>query len=328
MKPPSDYRIVIRAQGGPEVLELEEISVPSPGPGEIRIRHEAVGLNFIDIYHRNGLYQIPLPSGIGSEGAGIVEEVGPDVGDIKPGDRIGYAMGPLGSYASVRLLPAAFAVPIPDDVPADLAAAIMLKGMTAEFLAERCSHIRPGETALVHAAAGGVGMLLVQWLKAAGVNVLAHVGNAAKAEAVRALGIDHISSAPLESVASWAREMTNGEGVHVVFDGVGAASWSCSLASVRRRGLIVSYGNASGPTPPVTLLELSRAGSIYVTRPTLVDYATSAAERRASAARLFDMIGSGAVKADVQRRFPLKEAALAHEALASRATTGSTVLIP
>lgn len=323
-----DYRIVFRANGGPEVLEVEKIEPVIPGPGEIRIRQTAIGLNFIDIYHRTGLYPGPLPSGIGSEAVGVVEAAAPDVTDFAIGDRVGYVMGPPGAYASVRTVCAATAVPIPQNIPDELAAAVLLKGMTTEFLVERCARIAPGQSALVHAAAGGVGSLLVQWLKAAGIDVFAHTGCEAKADAVRALGIERVSSCALDEVAGWVRQGTGGKGVDVVFDGVGAASWQGSLASVARRGLIISYGNASGPVPPVAPLDLTRAGSIFMTRPTLADYCSTSAERHHSAERLFQIIASGAIRADAGRRLALRDAASAHRALASRATTGSTVLVP
>ncbi len=292
------------------------------------MRHQAIGLNFIDIYHRSGLYPLPLPTGLGQEGAGIVEAIGDGVNHIRPGDRVAYAGGPLGAYATARVMPAAILVPLPPTIDAELAAAAMLKGMTAEMLIERCSRIRPGQSALVHAASGGVGSILVQWLKAVGAQVIAHAGNDAKAAKARALGADHALSCPFDQLAAEIRALTDGRGVDVVFDGVGAASWAASLASAAKRGMIVSYGNASGPVPPIAPLELGRAGSLFLTRPTLFDYIADPAELRASAGRLFEMIESGKIGIEIGQRFALADAADAHRALENRTTTGSTLLIP
>jgi NADPH2:quinone reductase len=322
------YAVVIERTGGPDVLAVREIEVPRPGPGEVLVRHEAVGLNFIDTYHRSGLYPPTLPSGLGSEAAGTVEAVGDDVGGFGQGDRVGYFTGPLGAYASHRTVPAERLVRIPDGISAEQAAAAMLKGCTAEYLIERCARVQEGQAVLVHAGAGGVGSILVPWLKASGVTVIAHAGSPAKAEIAKELGADHSLSCPMEALADEVRARTGGAGVPVVLDGVGAASWAASLGSVGRRGLIVSYGNASGPVPPFSALDLLRAGSVFVTRPTLADYARTKEEMRASAARLFEMIGSGVVRVQIGARFPLRDAAEAHRAIESRATTGSTVLIP
>lgn len=322
------YAIVIERSGGPEVLELREIEMPAPAPGELLIRHQAIGLNFLDTYHRSGLYPVPFPSGLGNEASGIVEAVGEGAAPFAPGDRVGTFTGPLGAYSSHRVVPAERVVPLPDGISFEQAAAAMLKGATAEYLIERCARVRPGQTALVHAAAGGVGSLLVPWLKAAGAKVIAHAGSDDKAEIARRLGADHSLSGPMDSLPLHVRALTGGRGADVVFDGVGAASWAASLGSVARRGLIASYGNASGPVPPFTALDLLRAGSIFVTRPSLADYAGTPEEMRASAARLFEMIGSGAIHVSVGARFPLRDAAEAHRALESRATTGSTILIP
>ena len=322
------YAIIIRQTGGPEVLRVEEIALPEPGPGQVRIRHEAVGLNFIDTYHRSGLYAQPLPSGLGSEAAGVVEAVGDGVTGLSEGDRVGYFGGPPGSYASHRAIEAERLVMLPDAISFEQAAAAMLKGCTAEYLIERCAEVRHGEWVLVHAAAGGVGSIAVQWLKAIGAKVIAHSGNEEKAQRARALGADHSLHCAMDELAEEVRRLTDGEGVAHVLDGVGAASWQASLKSVARRGLLVSYGNASGPVPPLSPLELSKAGSIYLTRPTLADYCATPEEIRASAERLFAMIESGAVEVTIGTRFPLREAAEAHRALEARQTTGSTVLIP
>jgi NADPH2:quinone reductase len=314
--------------GGPEVLEAEPINVPAPGPGQVLVRHEAVGLNFIETYHRSGLYPLPLPSGLGNEGAGIVEAIGEEVTGFREGDRVGYFTGPLGSYATHRAIDADRLVKLPDNVTAEQAAAAMLKGCTAEYLVERCVKIVAGEWVLVHAAAGGVGSILVPWLKHLGAVVIAHAGDSRKAELAKGLGADHALCCPMEELAAEVRSLTGGKGVPVVLDGVGAASWSASLGSVARRGLLVTYGNASGAVPAFSALDLLSAGSIYVTRPTLADYCATAEEMRKSAARLFELIGSSKLEVRIGARFSLPEAADAHRAIESRATTGSTVLVP
>ncbi|HEX8533872.1 MAG TPA: quinone oxidoreductase [Allosphingosinicella sp.] len=322
------FRFCLRETGGPEVLAAEMIDPPRPGEGEVVIRHEAVGVNFIDTYHRSGLYPLPLPSGIGNEAAGVVEAVGAGVEGLREGNRVGYFSGPLGSYATHRAIPADRVVKLPDEIGSEDAAAILLKGCTAEFLIERCARVEAGETVLVHAAAGGVGSILVQWLKALGATVIGHAGNSRKAEIVKALGADHALCCPMEELAGEVRAITSGKGASVVLDGVGAASWEASLGSITRRGLLVTFGNASGPVPPFTALDLLRTGSIFVTRPTLFDYIATAEEMRASAARLFEMIQSGSVEVKIGARYPLIKAADAHRALEDRKTTGSTILIP
>ena len=314
--------------GGPEVLECEAVEAGEPGPGEVRIAHRAVGLNFIDTYFRTGVYPVQLPGGLGNEAAGVVEAVGEGVSAFREGDRVGYFTGPLGAYASARIVDAERLVRIPDAIGFDEAAAAMLKGCTAEYLIERCAKVEAGQPVLVHAAAGGVGSILVQWLKAIGAIVIAHAGDERKARLARELGADHALSCPMDDLAEKVRQLTNGEGVPVVLDGVGKASWEASLASTARRGLLVSYGNASGAVPPFTALDLMKAGSIFVTRPTLADYCATSEEMRASAARLFSMMENGQVKIRIGQRFPLAQAAEAHRALEARATTGSTVLVP
>ena len=326
--PDAPFAIRFRQAGGPEVLAAEPIVIGEPAVGQVRLRHEAVGLNFIDTYFRTGLYPAELPSGLGHEAAGIVEALGDGVTAFHVGKRVGYFTGPLGAYATHRLVEAERLVKLPDGISSEAAAAAMLKGCTAEYLIERCARVEPGMTVLVHAAAGGVGSIAVQWLKAIGARVIAHSGSAAKARIAAGLGADLSLDCPLAELADKVREATGGDGVPVVLDGVGAASWEASLASVARRGLIVSYGNASGPVPPVPLLELSRRGSLFVTRPTLFDYCATPDEMRASAARLFAMMQSGQVEVRIGARFPLAAAAEAHRALEARATTGSTVLIP
>jgi len=322
------YAFILRETGGPEILEAEHIDVPRPGPGEVLVRHEAVGLNFIDTYHRSGLYALPLPSGLGGEGAGIVEAVGESAAGFREGDRVGYFTGPLGSYSTHRTIAADKLVKLPESLDSRQAAAAMLKGCTAEYLVERCARVEPGQTVLVHAAAGGMGSILVQWLKAIGATVIAHSGDSRKAALAAELGADHSLCCPMDGLAAEVRALTGGRGVPVVLDGVGAASWAASLGSVARRGLVVSYGNASGPVPAFTALDLLSAGSVFVTRPTLADYCKTQEEMAASAARLFEMIGKGAVEIRIGADFPLLEAADAHRAIEARATTGSTVLIP
>ncbi len=322
------YAIVLREMGGPNVLRAEPSPVPIAGPGQALVRHEAVGLNFIDTYHRSGLYRLSLPSGLGGEAAGIVAAVGEGVAEFAPGDRVGYFSGPPGAYASHRAIDSSRLVKLPDSISFEQAAATMLKGCTAEYLIERCARVEAGQAVLVHAAAGGVGSILVPWLKAVGAIVIAHSGDPHKAAIAAGLGADQSLSCPMEELAGEARELTAGLGVPVVLDGVGAASWKVSLGAAARRGLIVSYGNASGPVPPFTPLDLLAAGSVFVTRPTLADYCATTDEMRRSAARLFEMIESGVIDVRIGARFPLSQAADAHRAIESRATTGSTVLIP
>jgi NADPH2:quinone reductase len=324
----SPFAVRFDRTGGPEVLETETIEVGAPGPGEVRVRNHAIGVNFIDTYFRSGLYPVPLPSGLGNEAAGVVDAIGEGVVDLRQGDRVGYFTGPLGAYASERIIDAQRLVPIPDGIALDEAAAAMLKGCTAEYLIERCAKVRPGWPVLVHAAAGGVGSILVQWLKAIGATVIAHAGDERKAAIARDLGADHALSCPMDELGEQVLALTGGRGVPVVLDGVGKASWEASMRSTARRGLLVSYGNASGASPPISALDLMRAGSIYLTRPTLADYCATSEEMRASAARLFGMMESGAVEVQIGQRFPLADAADAHRALEARATTGSTVLVP
>jgi NADPH2:quinone reductase len=323
-----DFRMIVRQTGGPDKIEREDITPTDPGLGEVRLRQSAIGLNFIDTYHRSGLYKLDLPTGLGSEAAGIVEAVGRDVEDIKAGDRVAYAGGPPGAYATVRTLAADLLVPLPDTIDDKTAAAAMLKGFTAAYLIGPCAKIEPGQTVLVHAAAGGVGSILVQWLKAMGVTVIAHAGSPEKVEQARKHGAQHALSCPMEELATKVRAITDGKGVEVVLDGVGKASWDASIASVARRGLLVTYGNASGPVPPIDALSLSKAGSIFVTRPTLADYASNAQQRRALADTLFEAISSGDVAISIGQTFALADAADAHRALESRVTTGATVLLP
>ena len=314
--------------GGPEMLEAVELPVPEPGPGEIRVRHQAVGLNFIDTYHRSGLYPVSFPAVIGSEGAGVVDAVGEGVTRFAVGDRVGHAPGPLGAYAELQVVPEGRAVRLPDSIDSRTAAAGLLKGMTAEFLLRRCYPLKPGEACLVWAAAGGVGSILSQWAHAIGAVVIGCVGSQDKAELARVNGCDHVLLYKDEDVAARVREITAGEGVRVAYDGVGKASFEASLASLGRRGVLVSYGNASGPAPAVEPLRLSRGGSLYLTRPTLFDYVATTGELDASAEALWGAIGSGAVRVEIGAEFPLAEARRAHETLEAGETVGSTLLIP
>ena len=322
--------LVVRAReaGGPHVLEAAQIDTPRPGPGQVLVRHEAVGLNFIDTYHRSGLYPVPLPSGLGVEAAGVIEAVGAGVTGFSEGNRVGYFSGPLGAYATHRTINASRVVKLPEPVGSEEAAAVMLKGCTAEMLIERCAKVQSGDTVLVHAAAGGVGSILVPWLKAIGATVIAHAGSAQKASRAEALGADYSLSCTMDELAGEVRRLTGGRGVQAVLDGVGAASWAASLGSVAKRGIIVSYGNASGPVPPFSVLELARAGSVFLTRPTLFDYVADREELEHSAARLFEMVADGVVESQIGARFPLLQAAEAHRALEARETVGSTILLP
>lgn len=320
--------ILIEQTGGPEVLQWVERPDPTPGPGQALVRHAAVGLNFIDVYHRTGLYPVTLPFTPGSEAAGTVEAVGEGVTHVKPGDRVAYAQGGW-AYAELNVVAADRLVHVPDHVSLETAAAAMLKGMTAEFLAERAwPSLKPGEPVLVHAAAGGVGGILTQWLKHRGQVVIAAVGGAKKAEIASRHGADHVIDYDTEDLAARVREITNGDGVAVVYDSVGKATFEASLASLRKRGLMICYGNASGPAPAIEPSRLARLGSLFLTRPTLFDYVASRVDLEASAAALFKRIESGAVKIDIGQTWPLAEAAKAHIALEGRQTTGATLLIP
>lgn len=313
--------------GGPEVLEWHDRDIAAPGSGELLIRHTAVGLNYIDTYYRSGLYPGQLPMGLGMEAAGVVEAVGADTTGFAAGDRIGY-VGPMGAYATHRLLAAGAAVKLPDGVADQVAAAAMLKGCTAEFLIERCAKVSAGQSVLVQAAAGGVGLLLVQWLKALGVRVIATAGGPEKTALATRYGADDVIDYSSEEVAPRVRELTGGKGVSVVFDGVGKATFDGSLDSLAKRGLQISYGNASGAVGPIDFGILARKGSLFVTRPTLFDYYVTRQELETGMGRLFEMIASGKVEVRVDQTYPLEDAAQAHRDLEARKTTGSTVLLP
>jgi len=322
------HAIRIHQTGGPEVLRWEEVDLPAPAAGEATVRHAAVGLNFIDTYHRTGLYPLPLPAGLGLEGAGIVEAVGAGVTEVKVGDRVAYAGGPVGAYAEVRNIPAHRLLVLPDSIAFDTAAAMMLQGLTAAYLLRRTYRVQAGDAVLIHAAAGGVGLIACQWAKALGATVIGTVGSAAKGELARAHGCDHVINYSTENFTARVREITGGEGVPVVYDGVGKDTFMGSLDSLRPMGMLVTYGNASGPVPPLDLLLLSQKGSLFVTRPTLMNYTAKRADLEALGAELFDMVGSGRVRIEVNQRYALKDAALAHADLEARKTTGSTILLP
>lgn len=322
------HAIRLHATGGPEVLTWEAVSVGDPGPGEVKLSQSAVGLNYIDTYHRSGLYPMDLPAGIGMEGAGTVTAVGAGVTDLAIGDRVCYASMPLGAYATERLMPANRLVKIPNGVSDREAAGMMLQGMTVEYLIRRTYPVKAGETVLFHAAAGGVGLIACQWLKHLGATVIGTVGSEEKAELARAHGCTHTVLYRREDVAARVRALTDGQGVPVVYDSVGKDTWLASLDSLEPRGLMVSFGNASGPVDAVNLGILAQKGSLYVTRPTLMTYTASVEDLRASAAALFEVVTSGAVKIPVNQTYPLAEAAQAHRDLEARKTTGSTVLLP
>ncbi len=322
------HAIRIHQTGGPEVLLWEEVDVPAPAAGEATVRHHAVGLNFIDTYHRTGLYPLPLPAGIGLEGAGVVEAVGAGVTEVKVGDRVAYAGGPVGAYAEVRNMPAHRLLRLPDAIAFDTAAAMMLQGLTAAYLLRRTYRVQPGDAVLIHAAAGGVGLIACQWAKALGATVIGTVGSPAKAELARAHGCDHVINYSTENFTQRVREITGGEGVPVVYDGVGKDTFMGSLDSLRPLGMMVAYGNASGPVPPFDVLLLSQKGSLFVTRPTIMSYTAKRADLEALGAELFDVVVSGKVRIEVNQTYALKDAAQAQRDLEARKTTGSTVLLP
>ncbi len=319
--------IMIDHVGGPEVLQMVDMVEPPLQPHEIRIEHAAIGLNFIDIYQRSGLYPMALPARLGLEAAGVVVETGRDVSRFKLGDRVAYCSTP-GAYAERNSVPEALAVAIPADVSFEIAAAAMLKGLTAEFLCRRIWPLAPGDRVLVHAAAGGVGGMLTQWLNHLGITVIGVVGSAAKAQIAERQGCHHVLLSDGDDIAARVQQITGGEGVKVVYDSVGAATFDASLASLARRGLFVSFGNASGPAPAFEPGRLMRGGSLFLTRPTLFDYLRAPGELDSAAADLFDVIKSGAVKIDIGQSFALADIAKAHTALASRQTTGATVIRP
>ena len=317
----------IESVGGPEVIDWVDVDLPAPAAGEVRFRSTAVGLNYIDTYHRRGIYPLPLPSGLGLEAAGVIEAIGEGVTGFDVGDRVATFGPALGAYATARNVSAPSLFLIPDDIDDATAAAGLLKGCTTEFLVERCAKVEAGWPVLVHAAAGGVGLLLVQWLKHVGATVIGTVSTEEKAEAARAAGADHVILYTHEPVAARVRELTDGAGVRVTFDGVGMATWEASLDSTGRRGLIASYGNADAPVGGVNLGILAQKGSLYNTRPTLFDYYATPEERAAGSAYVFDMFRKGIIKVTVGQTYALGDAEQAHRDLEARRTTGSTVLL-
>lgn len=321
------YAIRIHAPGGPEALRWEEVPVPPPGPLEVQIRQSAVGLNYIDTYHRSGQYPLALlPAVLGMEGAGVVESVGSDVGGFQPGERVAYASA-LGAYADRRNVPAAQLVRLPDTIDDRAAAAMMLKGLTAQYLVRRTHRVHPGETILIHAAAGGVGLIVCQWANALGATVIGTVGSDDKADLARRNGCHHPIVYTRENFIDRVREITGGKGVRVVYDSVGATTFMGSLDCLAPFGLVALFGQSSGPVPPLDLQLLSAKGSLYVTRPTLMTHTAGRDRLEEGARELFDMVASGKVKIDIGQTFPLAETANAHRALESRQTTGSTVLL-
>ena len=321
--------IVVNEIGGPEVLQFTEVEVPAPGPGEVLLRHRAIGLNFVEIYFRSGVYPAPsMPFTPGSEAAGVVEAVGPGVTELKPGDRVAYAGGPMGAYSEARVIPARFLVKLPATIDEATAAAAMLKGMTAHALIFSVYAIKPGDTILVQAAAGGVGLILCQWAKHLGATVIGAVGSDEKARLAAAHGCDHTIVYTREDIVARVKEITGGAMLPVVYDSVGQATFMKSIDCLRPRGLMVAYGQASGIVPPFSVNILSAKGSLYLTRPTLQTYTAKREELVERAEALFAAIANGTVKCEVQRRFPLRDAAAAHRALGERNTTGSSVLMP
>ena len=314
--------------GGPEVLSLQEIALPPPAQGQVRVRHTAIGVNFIDTYHRSGLYPLPLPSGLGMQAAGSVDALGADVSYLKIGDRVGYCTGPVGAYAEANNVPADRVVKLPADVSDDVAGAAMLKGMTAQYLLKRTFPVRRGQTILFHSAAGGVGLIAVQWAKYLGAHVIGTVGSDVKIELAKAHGCDQVFNIEKDDWVAGVRELTGGAGVAVVYDSVGKDTFTGSLDCLAPRGMMVSFGNSSGPVAAFEPALLSAKGSLYLTRPTLMHYTRTTAELQETADDLFAVIASGAVKIAVNQRFALGDARAAHEALHSRKTTGATVLIP
>ena len=320
--------VVIEQYGGPNVFQVKETPVPAPGPGEVLIRHMAIGINFIDVYHRTGLYPLPrLPAVIGSEAAGRIEAVGEGVLSFHPGERVAYAGGPTGSYCEYRLIDASRLVPVPDSISDRQAAAVMLKGMTAEYLLRRTYPVKQGDLILFHSAAGGVGSIACQWAKKLGATVIGTVGNRLKAAIAEKNGCDYVILLNEENFPSRVREITGGAGVSVVYDGIGAATFLPSLECLRTRGMMVSYGQSSGVVPPFDITTLSAKGSLYLTRPSLAHYTATPEALRSSASELFRILSEG-VKIEIGQTYPLKEAAKAHVELEGRKTVGSSLLLP
>ncbi len=315
--------------GGPEVLRCESTEVGDPGPGEVRIRHVAVGLNYADTYFRNGTYRVPLPAGIGVEAAGVVQAIGEGVTNVAVGDRVTYTgfVNTLGAYSTARLVPAAPLIRLPESISFETAAAMTMRGLTCAYLMRRIHAFRPGDTILLHAAAGGVGLIVSQWAKLLGLTVIGTVSSEAKAEVARAHGCDHVIHYSHEDVAVRVRELTDGVGVSVVFDSVGKTTFMASLDSLKRRGTMVCVGTASGPIPPFDPVLLAMKGSLFLTRPALADYIADPVEKAELAGELFDHVGSGRIRIEINQRYALQDAVQAHQDLESRKTTGSSIFV-
>jgi NADPH:quinone reductase len=313
--------------GGPEVMNLEDVQVGDPGPGEVRLRHMAVGLNFADTYFRSGLYPSALPAGLGVEGAGLVEAVGAGVELVAPGDRVAYTGSPLGAYSTSRVMPADSLVKLPDEIAFETAAAMMMRGLTSSYLLRRIWPLSAGDTILLHAAAGGVGLIVSQWAKLLGLTVIGTVSSDAKADLARAHGCDHIIRYDQEDVPARVRALTGGKGVPVVLDSVGKDTFAGSLDSLKPRGLLVCFGTASGPQPPIQAMQLAMKGSLYVTRPALADYIADPAERAALAGELFGHVAAGRIRIEINQRYDLADAQRAHRDLEGRKTTGSSIFV-
>ena len=313
--------------GGPEVLQLEDVAVGEPGPGQARLRHIAVGLNFADTYFRSGLYPVPMPNGIGVEAAGVVESVGDGVTNVVPGDRVTYTgfLNTLGAYSTERIIPAAPLIKLPPEISCETAAAMTMRGLTSAYLMRRVWPLRAGDIVLVHAAAGGVGLIVSQWAKLLGLTVIGTVSTEAKAEVARAHGCDHVINYRSENIAKRVRDLTNGVGATVVYDSVGKDTFAASLDSLKRRGLLVCVGTASGPIPPIDAMQLALKGSLFVTRPALADYISDPAEKSELAGELFGHVAAGRIKIEINQRYELKDAANAHRDLEARMTTGSSI---
>lgn len=323
--------IVFDRSGGPEVMELREVALQAPGAGEVQIEHRAIGLNFIEVYYRSGLYPSPMPSGLGNEASGVITAVGAGVTQFKEGDRVAYGTGPvgaIGAYSNRRNVPAQHVLKLPDNIAFDTAAAMMLKGLTVQYLLRRTYRVQAGETIVFHAAAGGVGLIACQWAKALGVRTIGTVSTPDKAELAKAHGCSEVLISGKDNLPQSVRALTGGKGVPVVYDSVGKSTFIDSLDCLQARGLMVSFGNASGPVDPFPLTELTKRGGLFLTRPSIVNYMSDRSEMEESAAELFDMVGSGKVTIQINQRFALADAGKAHEALTGRKTTGSSVLVP
>jgi len=317
------------AAGGPEVLRLEQVEVGDPGPGQVRVRHVAVGLNYADTYFRNGTYPVPVPNGIGVEASGVVTAVGEGVAAFAPGDRVTYTgfLDTLGSYCTERVMAAAPLIKLPDTIAFETAAAMTMRGLTSAYLLRRLVDFQPGQSILLHAAAGGVGLIVSQWARLLGLNVIGTVGSAAKADVARAHGCAHTIDYSREDVARRVRELTDGQGVHVVFDSVGKDTFMGSVDALRRRGLLVCVGTASGPVPPFDPILLAQKGSLFVTRPALADYIADPAEKAALADEVFGLVGAGKIRIEINQRYTLDDAVQAHRDLEARKTTGSSIFV-